>query len=83
MEQWYRFLGVSSDDEAAMEARSLAGRLHDALVELDYAMRQLTYAPDTELEAMLRIANTSIGDAVSMLMDLAERFRAGERHLAV
>lgn len=75
MEQWYRFLDVRSDDEAACEARRLANQLHDSVVGLDRVMRRLSYAPDTELDAMLRIANTSIGDAVSMLMDVAERFR--------
>ena len=83
MDQWYRFLDARSDDDAALAARRLGVKLHDVLVALDGVMRQLSYAPDTELDNMLRIANTTVGDAASSLMDVAQRFRAGERHMAV
>lgn len=78
--QWYRFLDVRSDDEAACELNRMASRLDGAYQDLEQTCRQLAYAPDTDVDEALRVCRLGLSEAIEILQSTAARFRAGERH---
>ena len=82
MHEWYRFLDAHSDDEAVCELRRHQVRLDSVYDELDKAARTLTYAPGGDVDEALRVARTSLSEAVEMLGSVVGRFRAGEHEIA-
>ncbi len=80
--EWYRFLDAHSDDEAVAELRRHIARLEDAREAVDQAFRRLAYSPGGEVDELVNLARTSLGDASEILEHVVARFRAGERHSA-
>lgn len=79
LSEWYRFLDARSDEEAASEVRRHMARLDDVYGDVHWVLRQLASSPGGEVEDALRVARTSVAEAIELLDDLAARFRAGER----
>lgn len=82
LHEWYRFLDAHSDDEAVVELCRHMNRIQEAHDLVDKAYRRLAYSPGGEVDEVLALARTSLSDAEEMLQEVANRFRAGERHLA-
>lgn len=78
--EWYSFLDARSDDEAVCELRRLSGRLGAIYQQLEQCSRPLNYAPEAGVDEALRVARSSLSEAIDMLERVATRFRNGERH---
>lgn len=79
LSEWYRFLDARSDEEAAGEIRRHMARLEEVYDNLHWETRSLAASPGGEVDEVLRVARTSVAEAIELLDDVAARFRAGER----
>ncbi len=79
---WYRFLDAHSDDEAVSELRRHESRIEAAYAEVDRAFRALAYSPGGEVDELLVLARSALGEATELLEHVAMRFRAGEHAIA-
>jgi hypothetical protein len=77
--EWYRFLDARSDEEAVSEIRRHMARLDDVYGNLHWETRLLAASPGGDVEEVLRVARTSVAEAIELLNDVAARFQAGER----
>jgi hypothetical protein len=67
LSEWYRFLGVQTADEASAELRKLVLRLDDTYDQLNYMVKLLGGSPDEDAEQAVRIARTSVNEAIDFL----------------
>ena len=78
--EWFRFLDVTSDDEAVCALRQMSHRLDSVYQDLEHACRALAYSPDDDVTDALRVSRSTLSEAIESIEAIAGRFRAGERH---
>jgi len=76
--QWYLFLGTRSGEDASSELRRMIHRLDDASDAVNYIVRLVAGCPAQDLEEILRVARTSIDEAISHLNQAVFEIRLGD-----
>ena len=82
LHEWYRFLDAHDNDEAVCELRRLMTQLGSVARELEAAAKPLAYSPEGDVDQALRVSQTTLVEAIEMLMQLIAQFRAGEHQVA-
>lgn len=80
--EWFRFLDVTSDDEAVAELVRWSTALEEAYDDLVTKSRGLSDAPGGDLAEVLSVARSTLGEGIDILNDTIRRFRAGEHRVA-
>jgi len=76
--QWYLFLGTRSCEDASSEVRRMIHRLDDASDAVNYILRLVAGCPAQDVEETLRVARTSIDEAISHLNQAVYEIRLGD-----
>ena len=80
--EWCRFLDAHTDEEAVGAIRNQMARLNDVYADVAWVLKQLAGSPGGEVEEVLRVARSAVGEAIELLDDVATRLRAGEREVS-
>lgn len=76
--EWYRFLGVKSPDDGASELLKLVTRLDDVYDQLNYLAQLLAGCPSNDAEEGVRIARTSVGEAIELVGTALQQMRTDD-----
>ena len=80
--EWYLFLGTRSREDASSEVRRMIHRLDDASDAVNFTLRVLAGCPAEDVEEILRIARTSLDEAISQLNQAVYEIRLGDPDVA-
>ncbi|SDR75606.1 hypothetical protein SAMN04488570_0279 [Nocardioides scoriae] len=80
--EWFRFLDVTTEDEAAEELMRWSAALKVVYDDLARQCRGLGDAPGGDLYEVLNVARSTLSEGIDILDDAVRRFRAGEHRVA-
>lgn len=73
--EWRRFFGAIDGDSAASEVTRMMHRVDDAFDLLNSVVKDMSGCPDSDVEEALRIARSTLDEAIRSLHDTAVRLR--------
>ena len=76
--EWHMFLGTRSREDASSEVRRMIHKLDDASDAVNYVVRLTAGSPSVDVEEVLRVARTSIDEAISQLNQAVYEIRLGD-----